>query len=127
MQRVIAILLLVLFCSLAGEPLFAASSGGESNLPACCRRDGKHHCAMGMTRETESSERHISTIGEKCPCCPASAAAIHDQPFSAPPSMVFYAALVSHPSSQVQTRAQARISFDRSRQKRGPPAAAFAS
>jgi hypothetical protein len=127
MRRVIAILLLVLFCSFAGEPLFAASSGGESNLPACCRRDGKHHCAMGMAGEAESSGRRIATIGEKCPCCPASVAAIHDQLLSAPPSMVFYAALVSHPSSLAQTRAKARISFDRSRQKRGPPAAAFAS
>jgi hypothetical protein len=44
MRRALAILL-ALFFSLG--PL-AAALGAEngSRLPACCRRDGKHHCAM---------------------------------------------------------------------------------
>lgn len=44
MRRFSAILLLALFSSSLLSPAFSASS--QSALSACCRRDGKHHCAM---------------------------------------------------------------------------------
>jgi hypothetical protein len=47
MRRTAAFALLLMLlaptCSLALPLLFADQS---SDLPACCRRDGKHHCAM---------------------------------------------------------------------------------
>lgn len=46
MRRVLASVLLLLFSLALASPLFA--SDPESNLPACCRRNGKHHCNMRM-------------------------------------------------------------------------------
>src|SRR5213082_915167 len=44
MRRLWATLLLaVIGFALIGPALLAASA--DTNLPACCRRDGKHHCA----------------------------------------------------------------------------------
>lgn len=45
MRRAFAVLLLALF----SFPLIApalSTSDRQSTLPACCRRDGKHHCEM---------------------------------------------------------------------------------
>src|SRR6267142_3495182 len=42
--RVIAAALLLVFAGNTALPALFADP--ESNLPACCRRDGKHHCAM---------------------------------------------------------------------------------
>jgi hypothetical protein len=45
MRRAPALFLIALFSvSLIAPALFA--SDPYANLPACCRRDGKHHCAM---------------------------------------------------------------------------------
>ena len=43
MRRALATLLLVLFCFGLGSPFLQAQPNA---VPACCRRDGKHHCAM---------------------------------------------------------------------------------
>jgi hypothetical protein len=45
MRRLLASLLLVLISLSLVSPLLAAEK--KSNLPACCLRGGKHHCAMG--------------------------------------------------------------------------------
>ncbi len=44
MRRISAVLLLVLFGVSLLAPAFASEA--DSNLPACCRRAGKHHCSM---------------------------------------------------------------------------------
>ncbi len=56
-------------------PLFA--SPGEA-LPACCRRDGKHHCHMDMGPNSGSTEREFRASATPCPyrcgdCLPNSA------------------------------------------------------
>ncbi len=38
----------------------------QSNLPACCRRDGKHHCAM-MAGMEESQGTAFRATPEPCP------------------------------------------------------------
>ncbi|HZL57847.1 MAG TPA: hypothetical protein VFC21_12225, partial [Bryobacteraceae bacterium] len=43
MRRIYAILLLALFSFSLLSPAFSAQADG--NLPACCRRDGKHRCS----------------------------------------------------------------------------------
>lgn len=49
MRRAVALLVSVVFGLLTIAPLLAANA--EPDVPACCRRDGKHHCAMaGMAR-----------------------------------------------------------------------------
>jgi hypothetical protein len=52
-RRILAVALLALFSFSLVEPA-VFSSDAESRLPACCRRLGKHHCAI-VTEEAESS------------------------------------------------------------------------
>ena len=67
MRRALAILLVTVF----SLPLIApalASTPDDSQLPACCRRGGKHHCAMAMEMGIIPSRFHV--VSEKCPYSP---------------------------------------------------------
>lgn len=100
-------------------PLFT-SGPDDADLPACCRRNGKHHCAMaGMMVQAES--RYV-TVSERCPYSPFAHVALmlphYFVPDTRPPSSISG----SGPSTPVRAaEAGYRISADRSRQKRGPP------
>jgi len=122
MRRIVATLMLLVFGSFLSAPLLAASSDPQSNLPACCRRDGKHHCMMTMTQSPTGGTQVYA--GSHCPYFPQSGVAVDvQQPATAPSATsAIYADLVSHPAVHAQTEARGRIAFDRSRQKRGPPA-----
>ena len=70
-----ATFLLVWFSfSLIAPAVFA---NRQSDLPACCRRDGKHHCAMGRsqgrrgTDGKKSSDATVQSVVEKCSSYPA--------------------------------------------------------
>lgn len=120
-RRVSAISLLVaLSYSLIAPALFADP---ESNLPECCRRKGAHQCSMGAP-DGVPSDGAAFRVAARCPACPvAPAVAATDTAVAlAGSSGTVFASLVSHPSVQPQTEAQYRVSFSRSRQKRGPPA-----
>ncbi len=60
-------------------------------------------------------------IAQRCPYAPEAPAIVHLTAFTPAPNEAVFAGLVSHPSVHAQIAAQYRISFDRSRQKRGPP------
>lgn len=125
-RNTVAILLLFAFCPLWSAPLFAASSDSVSNLPACCRRNGKHHCMMRMMRERELSRqpgRHLSAPFEKCPFFPKGLLPAKTQGHVVALLLggMFCAGLLRHPACTAQVETQYRISFDHSRQKRGPP------
>jgi hypothetical protein len=111
-------LLLVLFSFPLIVP--AQRTDNEAKLPACCRREGKHHCGMA----NGSSQQQTSGVSAraKCPSYPvASAAPLFSNTVLLNPSRIFFASIVNHPAVQSQTEALQRISFSRSRQKRGPP------
>jgi hypothetical protein len=104
-------------------PLIAPALAGppdESSLPACCRRNGAHHCDMaGITVAVSSRSQSVAA---KCPCCPFGRVALmlpHAfTALSAPPTAV----LAAGPAILVRdAEAGYRISADRTRQKRGPP------
>ena len=126
-RKFIAILMLALIGGFYAAPLLqAASSDPEAGLPVCCRRHGRHHCAMmGQRMEAVStSQPQIGQIPQQCPLYPhsATAPAVRSHAGLAP-SAAFFAQVVSHPAVLAQTRAVYRLSLDRSRQKRGPPSA----
>jgi hypothetical protein len=50
MRRLCATLLLTLFSFLLGGPALFADP--DSNLPACCRRLGQHHCSLVSPAQT---------------------------------------------------------------------------
>jgi len=119
MQRLLAILLLCNF----GFPLFAlaASADRHFSLPACCRRNGNHHCAIQQANERVQSSGG-QAMSEKCPYSPSvGMLAAHVQTLSVSFPGAVLGVVLAAPTSQSQTEALYRISFSRSRQKRGPP------
>ena len=126
LRRLLSIVLFwaTLFPMLA--PALAAGAVGRSTLPACCRRDGKHHCMMSAEERAllmgeSGGAIRVGTPPQPCPYSQRSLAAAHLQPFT-PGAAARHAEFLFHqPSAAVQAECLRRISFDRSRQKRGPP------
>jgi hypothetical protein len=120
-SKVIAIALLLVF---AGDTILPGLfTGSESKLPACCRRNGKHHCAsMNMQQQAETSGPAIKAIQTRCPYFPAAA---QEQTYSTtilPKRQASSFALIfSAAAGHAQTEARFRLSFSRASQKRGPP------
>jgi hypothetical protein len=59
-RRAFAVALLGVF-SFSLIPLQAFASDDEAGLPACCRRNGKHHCAMPTGEGSSSAPALQST------------------------------------------------------------------
>jgi len=123
MRRILAISLLLLFALPTVMPLFALGSDPDANLPACCRRNGKHHCMMSMEMmQAMLNGTQAAALPMKCPLYPkAITTAQHHELFSSSASLIA-AGLVAHPAIHLQTEARARVARDCARQKRGPPA-----
>jgi hypothetical protein len=122
-RKFLSILLLAFFGLPFMSPLFALATDVQSNAPACCRRNGAHHCLGHMTEHAGASNREIQ-IGaqaQKCPYSPKAVAATHPNLLATGTSSAVFAGIVSHPTGIAQTESKRRISCDRSRQKRGPP------
>lgn len=58
--------------------LLGSSAHPEALLPACCRRNGEHHCMLRMTQgggmdsAASSSSPHLGRVFAQCPYTPAS-------------------------------------------------------
>jgi hypothetical protein len=100
--------------------LFAES---RSELPACCRRNGKHHCMMSQTGAAGSSGVAFRAEPEKCPVSPflRATAAHFETPF-VPASVIAVALVPIRPVKAVRSVSLHRASYETSCQKRGPPA-----
>jgi hypothetical protein len=126
MRRLLSILLFwaILFPMVA--PALTSGAMGDSMLPACCHRGGMHHCMMSpeeratLIRELEGVVR-FGAIPEQCPYSQRSLAAAHLQVFSTGATSTHAFGTLREPSAMAQAECLRRISFDRSRQKRGPP------
>jgi len=122
MRRLLSIALLAAFSLPLIAPVLALASASDANLPACCRRNGTHHCSMlRMQTESSSSTPNFSAIPERCPAYPAVITPAKHGDLAIHTASLIFAGAVSHPSFRPQTIARARVSLDRSRQKRGPP------
>lgn len=119
MRRVLALLLLALFTFPLIAPVFAEDA--EWQLPACCRRDGKHHCAMFSNMETQGPA--VQAIRPNCPYYPATTAFPAKGNFAILRNLqLIFASVRAGPAVPARMEAQYRNPFSRSRQKRGPPA-----
>jgi len=123
MRRSLAIVLALLFSVWLIAPALIASV--QSNVPVCCRKDGKHHCVMQAVESDSKSA--VAAIGSKCPLFSHASVTAHHELDTARQAAAIFAGSVSHPGGSPQTEAGYRISFHRSRQKRGPPALFFLS
>jgi hypothetical protein len=114
-----AISLLMAICfSLIAPAVFA---NPESNLPACCRRNGAHQCAIAMDGSATTTQPSFQPIRQRCPSFPIATAEPGGGAAFLRNSTTNFPLTVSHRSNRFQTEAFYRISFSRSRQKRGPP------
>ncbi len=124
-QRLLAALVLSVIGFLPVAPLLSGAGGASKNLPPCCRAQGKHKCAMRWAQNAPAGTAAELAIYAVCGACPFSTAMSYATESATvfPPKAteLSFEAIVSHPIEQTQTEARYRISFARSRQKRGPP------
>jgi hypothetical protein len=125
MRRVPAILLVVLFSYSLMAPALLVDD--ESNLPACCRRDGKHHCGMmaqdmAGTEPAPSSGPAADALRAKCPFFPNGGATLpHSGTALLAAAQTSGISIAIRTSTPARSEAGYRLSFDRSHPKRGPP------
>jgi hypothetical protein len=118
MRRAITLLLMLVFSSMLMAPLFA--SDPEANLPACCRRHGKHHCMMQAVQGSDGPPG-LTAVREKCPCFPARTVAVRSVQFAPEPGRLFNAAACGGTLIGPPAQTGVRASFLCSHPKRGPP------
>jgi len=117
-RRVMALVLLGLFSISLISP-GALAPDPEAGLPACCRRNGKHHCAMVTEAGSESGPAVHSS-----PCLSFSGArAVPASPnlgvLATPPASAV--SLPKNSANQLVNEAPMRGLFHAPRQLRGPP------
>jgi len=122
MRRGASILLLVIF--LLG-PLAAALGDDDANLPACCRRNGAHHCSMARLRAAIlASGQPIATAPSTCPSYPGDNALTTAPLHGLVSASAAEFALCTAPHAPAGARAAARAAAVRTRSSRAPPALA---
>jgi hypothetical protein len=121
-RRLFSAILLLVFSLPLISPVLALASDSDQNLPACCRRNGAHHCkGMPHLAGSPHSGATLSTISPRCPSYPAVVTQVRHGDLSLHTASLIFAGIVSHPTIKLQTHARARVALDRSRRKRGPP------
>src|SRR5260370_28691363 len=103
LQRACAILLLAFVSFSLIAPVLCVVL--DAKLPACCLRDGKHHCAaMDMADQQDAaSALALQAVRQKCPYFPK-AGALPASPNTGmlSASQAFFASIVTHPAVQPQ-------------------------
>ena len=117
MRRVLTWLLLAVFGLPTVAPLLAMGQDIEAHLPACCRRNGAHHCIMNAGQPS-----HAPVFSARCPEFPQPTMTAPAGTFIAlaAPSLFVLTNISTIPASQ-RAETQYRISRERSHHKRGPP------
>ena len=108
-------------------PLFVPffSLGSETTMPACCRRDGKHHCAMSARLQEPVQGTASGPIASAAtPDCPYRSRLLTAFVFRVlfmPRVAVFYGQAASYPAPSLEAISFARRGEFRSNLQRGPP------
>lgn len=116
MRRLLAY---VLLAAIGVIPIVSAAPyQAEVQLPPCCRAHGQHKCALKHAMAGSS----VAVIGSKCPFSEQAQWGLAGLQFLYwRPATSWIAPISNHSTVLAQTEARYRISFSRSRQKRGPP------
>jgi hypothetical protein len=124
MRRSLSILLVILF-SLGPLAATLQASDEDARLPACCRRNGAHHCAMSMEKAASMAAAASggATVRARstCPLYPGDNAATASAPQALAARAVTLPDLLAHPHSPAAAHAAARLSQIRTRSSRAPP------
>ena len=123
MRRLWAAILLAVFSTSLITPLLSAQP--ESKLPPCCRRDGKHRCAMMAAKAAlpESGDAAMRGDGMKCPLFPTGKSLPAPIAGNLPPQLTLSFHIAGNEAIAAPDRVAARQRFESlSSSKRGPPA-----
>jgi hypothetical protein len=95
----------------------------ESRLPACCRRNGKHHCAMGSEASQAADSSGETTVSalDSCPFMPHALTATAPSVIAIAASAANSLALASELRVEQGVGPAAQMSARRSWSQRGPP------
>ena len=118
MRRLLAILLLAAFGLPTAAPLLAQGQDLDSNLPACCRRNGAHHCALGMAAQNNNAP----TVSGRCPAFPQQIAVATLIPVAFLPTQPSIKLPITTQSAVAHAETQRHLSRERTHHTRGPPA-----
>jgi len=127
-RRLSAITLLFLVILPMLSPLTALGDDEDANLPICCRRHGgrRCHCPMMMAYlMSRLPGTKVMATPVPCPDCPSTVAPTTHPGLHLDQAGSFFAEVVSHPATHLQTDARARVALDRAWRKRGPPSVAL--
>jgi hypothetical protein len=122
----LAIMLLIAFGFPLVQPVLAATADPDSQLPACCRRHGKHHCSMRMAdmmRMMAAANSAPALEAPPCPFYPAPATAPTFATASLETSLPARAELLRAPAQLTSANTRhAQTCTASANLKRGPPA-----
>jgi hypothetical protein len=116
MRRILAITLLIAFGSPLVLPLLASTPDLQRNLPACCRRNGTHHCNGLMS----STGDNPALKAPPCPNYPAPGTPVNLTAALTPPRALVPAILLTF-ALAIAAHPRAQISILYSNLQRGPP------
>jgi hypothetical protein len=118
MRRVFSSLLVALFSFSLIAPA-VVTSNTSAKLPACCLRDGKHHCGLASHAQVPAGP---SVAAARCPLFPVASAVPASQAAGLPGiSRVIPSGLLRYRVSLSRVEGLSRISYSQAGQKRGPP------
>ena len=124
LRKFLAIALLAVFGLPFVSPLLAMTARREANLPACCRKHGKHHCMMSVVErnQLDGGKPAVTAPLERCPYAPAAILSTHHPTKLASPSwQMFYAKVGPGRAGMGPAIPQRRLARDKAHGKRGPP------
>jgi len=111
----------VLLFLLAPSFVWLAMPDPQSALPSCCRRDGKHHCAMMAMGEPQENAPSLRASSPQCPYRSVLGTPMGRGIAGLPIRFAFFTETVGQSDRIVQVLVDARVSEARSHLKRGPP------
>lgn len=124
-RRCLILALLLAFALPWLAPLLASAQQDDAGLPACCRRNGRHHCMMSMAERAAMAggERAVSAPWQPCPFFPRQIAFFPGTvPGTEPPPAPALAPPAAFRCGPQQLSSRRRAAEVRTRHKRGPPA-----
>lgn len=124
-RHVVATVLGACFVASLCRPLLNPSP--EASIPACCRRDGKHHCAamasyLAQERSEPDGKPRFNRAPEQCPYRLSTFAPTAPQSLGSSQSPAFYTSVERQLGILPFAEVRAHAPRSRSHFRRGPPA-----
>ena len=125
-RKLLSLLLLAVFSLPLLLPALALAQGPESNLPACCRRNGAHHCMMSEQEMAALlNGTRASAPRPHCPNYPVAITTLRHVDLATPKAAPALASVIRKPAVLIPSETRARITVANTHLTRGPPTPAL--